>query len=88
MPISKEIQGQKYICLITFRKTEVAVNTPVWFAELDGNLIVRTRIDSGKSKRIRKRLLLARWEAKSSARNLLARCEFFLRSNGSRHKKL
>jgi len=53
MPISKEIQGQKYICLITFRKTEVAVNTPVWFAELDGNLIVRTRIDSGKSKRIR-----------------------------------
>ena len=53
MPIPKEIEGQKYICLITFRKSGVPVNTPVWFAEQDGKLIVKTRIDSGKSKRIR-----------------------------------
>ncbi len=53
MPIPKEIEGQKYICLITFRKSGVPVNTPVWFAEQDGKLHVKTRIDSGKSKRIR-----------------------------------
>jgi uncharacterized protein len=53
MPIPKEIEGQKYICLITFRKSGVPVNTPVWFAEMDDKLIVKTRIDSGKSKRIR-----------------------------------
>jgi uncharacterized protein len=53
MPIPKEIEGQKYICLITFRKSGVPVNTPVWFAERDGKLYVKTRIDSGKSKRIR-----------------------------------
>ena len=53
MPIPKEIQGQKYICLKTFRKSGVAVNTPVWFAEHDSKLYVKTRIGSGKSKRIR-----------------------------------
>ncbi|MCU1270058.1 MAG: class probable F420-dependent enzyme Rv2061 family [Acidobacteriaceae bacterium] len=92
MAIPKEIQGQKYICLITFRKSGVPVNTPVWFAELDAKLIVKTRIDSGKSKRIRNnpnvKLLLARCEAKSSARNLPARRGFFLRNNGRAHKKL
>ena len=53
MPIPKEIQGQKYICLKTFRKSGVAVNTPVWFAEHDSKLYAKTRIGSGKSKRIR-----------------------------------
>ena len=53
MPIPKEIQGQKYVCLTTFRKSGVAVVTPVWFAEQDDRLYVKTRIDSGKSKRIR-----------------------------------
>jgi len=53
MAIPNEIRGQKYICLKTFRKSGVAVNTPVWFAERDDKLYVKTRIDSGKSKRIR-----------------------------------
>ena len=53
MPIPKEIRGQKYVCLTTFRKSGVGVVTPVWFAERDEKLYVKTRIDSGKSKRIR-----------------------------------
>ena len=53
MTIPKEIQGQKYISLTTFRKNGQAVKTPVWFAEQDGMLYVKTRNDSGKYKRIR-----------------------------------
>ena len=53
MPIPKEVRGQKYVCLTTFRKSGVGVVTPVWFAERDEKLYVKTRIDSGKSKRIR-----------------------------------
>ena len=53
MPIPKEIRGQKYVCLTTFRKSGVGVVTPVWFAEGDDKLYVKTRIESGKSKRIR-----------------------------------
>ena len=53
MPIPKEIQGQKYVCLTTFRKSGVGVATPVWFAEREDKLYVKTRIESGKSKRIR-----------------------------------
>jgi PPOX class probable F420-dependent enzyme len=53
MPIPKEIHGQKYILLRTFRKSGTAVDTPVWFAEGDERLIVMTRNDSGKYKRIR-----------------------------------
>jgi len=53
MPIPREIHGQKYLCLTTLRKTGIGVVTPVWFAERDDKLYVRTRIESGKSKRIR-----------------------------------
>jgi hypothetical protein len=53
MAIPKEIHGQKYICLTSFRKSGIGVGTPVWFAERDDKLYVKTRIDSGKSKRIR-----------------------------------
>jgi uncharacterized protein len=53
MTIPKEIRGQKYISLTTFRKNGQAVNTPVWFAENDEKLYVKTRNDSGKYKRIR-----------------------------------
>lgn len=53
MTIPKEIQGQKYISLTTFRKSGAAVNTPVWFAEEGDKLYVKTRNDSGKYKRIR-----------------------------------
>jgi PPOX class probable F420-dependent enzyme len=53
MPIPREIQGQKYISLSTFRKSGVAVPTPVWFGEQDDKLYLKTRSDSGKYKRIR-----------------------------------
>jgi hypothetical protein len=53
MSIPREIQGQKYISLSTFRKSGVAVATPVWFGEQEGKLYVKTRSDSGKYKRIR-----------------------------------
>jgi uncharacterized protein len=53
MTIPREIQGQKYISLATFRKTGEAVLTPVWFGEEDGKLYVMSRSDSGKYKRIR-----------------------------------
>lgn len=53
MTIPKEIQGQKYISLASFRKNGQAANTPVWFAEHDGKLYLKTRNDSGKYKRIR-----------------------------------
>ena len=53
MPIPREIRGQKYISLFTFRKSGAAVPTPVWFGEEDDKLYVKTRNDSGKYKRIR-----------------------------------
>jgi uncharacterized protein len=53
MTIPKEIRGQKYVSLTTFRKNGQAVNTPVWFAEQAEKLYVMTRSDSGKYKRIR-----------------------------------
>jgi uncharacterized protein len=53
MGIPREIQGQKYISLTTFRKSGAAVPTPVWFGEQDEKLYVMTRSDSGKYKRIR-----------------------------------
>ena len=53
MPIPPEIQGQKYVSLISFRKNGAAIPTPVWFGEKDGRLYVMTRSDSGKYKRIR-----------------------------------
>lgn len=42
-----------YIDLVTFRKSGVGVHTPVWFADAAGKLVVMTRSDSGKMKRIR-----------------------------------
>jgi uncharacterized protein len=51
--IPPRIQGQKYVSLATFRKTGVAVYTPVWFGEENGKLYVMSRSDSGKYKRIR-----------------------------------
>lgn len=53
MAIPKEISGQKYISLSTFRKNGTAVPTPVWFGEANDRLYVMTRTDLGKFKRIR-----------------------------------
>jgi uncharacterized protein len=53
MPIPREIRGQKYISLATFRKSGAPVPTPVWFGEEADKLYVMTRSDSGKYKRLR-----------------------------------
>jgi uncharacterized protein len=53
MPMPAEIQGQKYISITTFRKSGVAVPTPIWFAEENGKLYFMSRFDSGKAKRLR-----------------------------------
>lgn len=53
MPIPPEIQGHKYILLTTIRKNGAAVPTPVWFAEDNDKLYIKTRADAGKTKRIR-----------------------------------
>jgi uncharacterized protein len=53
MPIPAQFRGQKYLLLTTFRKNGAAVPTPVWFAEENGKLYVKTRADTGKTKRIR-----------------------------------
>jgi hypothetical protein len=53
MLIPSEIHGQRYISLATFRKTGVAVLTPVWFAEESDKLYVMCSGKSGKAKRIR-----------------------------------
>ena len=51
--IPSAIRAQKYISLKTFRKTGAGVATPVWFGEDNDKLYVMTRIDMGKTKRIR-----------------------------------
>ena len=53
MPIPREIAGQKYLSLATFRKNGNAVLTPIWFGEQNDKLYVMSRPDSGKCKRIR-----------------------------------
>jgi PPOX class probable F420-dependent enzyme len=53
MAIPREIEGQKYISLATFRKNGVAVYTPVWFGEEGGKLYVTSEAGAGKCKRIR-----------------------------------
>jgi uncharacterized protein len=45
--------SEKTICIETYRKTGEAVRTPVWFAEEDGELFVRSASRTGKVKRIR-----------------------------------
>jgi PPOX class probable F420-dependent enzyme len=49
-----QLKHDKYISLVTFRKDGTPVATPVWFAERDGKLYVKTRADSGKVKRLRR----------------------------------
>lgn len=53
MAIPAEIHGQRYISLATFRKSGVAVYTPIWFAEENGKLYFMTNSKLGKCKRIR-----------------------------------
>jgi hypothetical protein len=49
----EQFAEKQFLNLETFRKSGVGVPTPVWFAERNGNLYVRTIDNSGKVKRIR-----------------------------------
>jgi hypothetical protein len=44
----------EFLNVETFRKSGQGVRTPVWFVEHQGRLYVRTGVDSGKVKRIRR----------------------------------
>jgi PPOX class probable F420-dependent enzyme len=46
------LAGHKYLNLETYRRSGLAVRTPVWFAQEDNTIFVRTVDDSGKVKRI------------------------------------
>jgi PPOX class probable F420-dependent enzyme len=47
------LDAESYIALATFRRSGVAVVTPVWFAARDGNLYVFSAGNAGKVKRLR-----------------------------------
>jgi PPOX class probable F420-dependent enzyme len=51
--VPSEIHEQKYISLATFRKSGVAVHTPIWFAEENDRPYFMTCSKLGKYKRIR-----------------------------------
>jgi uncharacterized protein len=51
-PFEPLLKGN-YVSLTTFRKSGVAVPTPMWFAESDGIIYIYTRASTGKVKRIR-----------------------------------
>ncbi len=56
MPASPELLAladQRYVSLVTFRKTGVPVATPVWLARDRDSLIVTTIEGTGKVKRLR-----------------------------------
>jgi uncharacterized protein len=56
-----EIAGCKRTLLVTYRRDGTPVPTPVWAAEADGLLYVRSERASGKAKRLRRdpRMLIA-----------------------------
>ena len=49
----KKLKNSDYLSLATFRKTGVAVETPVWFAEEDDVFYIFSAGDAGKIKRLR-----------------------------------
>lgn len=51
--MTPQIAQSRYVSLTTFRRDGTAVPTPVWAVEDEGELLVWTRDDSGKVKRIR-----------------------------------
>lgn len=53
MPGLQSLNGAQFMSLATFRKSGVAVATPVWFAERGGRLYFLTDRNAGKVKRIR-----------------------------------
>jgi hypothetical protein len=52
--LTAALAGHQYLNLETFRRSGAGVRTPVWFAEDQGRLYIRTEAESGKVKRIRR----------------------------------
>jgi len=48
-----ELNKARFVSLTTFRKTGVAVSTPVWIAQDGDDLVVTTPVGAGKLKRLR-----------------------------------
>lgn len=48
-----ELEGERYVNLVTFRRDGRGVETPVWFVVLDGKLYVFTDGTSAKVRRLR-----------------------------------
>ena len=53
MDITDIVERQKYITVETYRRDGTPVRTPVWFHVRDGLVIVVTRSETGKAKRLR-----------------------------------
>lgn len=45
-------EGEKYLCLETYKKSGQGVKTPVWFVISDGVIYIATTDSSGKVKRL------------------------------------
>jgi len=52
-PLPREIADHEFVLLTTFRKTGVAVATPVWIAADGDECLITTGAGSGKVKRLR-----------------------------------
>ncbi len=53
VPTTQAFEIAKYMNIETYRRSEEAIRTPVWFVESGGLLFFLTRLDSGKVKRLR-----------------------------------
>ena len=47
------LDAEKYVSLETYRRNGAAVRTPVWFVATDGGVLIVTREQTGKVKRLR-----------------------------------
>ena len=52
MELKKFVEAE-YINLITYRKDNTPVTTPVWVADYSNSLVITTSLNAGKVKRIR-----------------------------------
>ncbi len=48
-----QLEEERFVSVQTFRRSGVAVATPVWFALLESGFVFGTHADSGKIRRIR-----------------------------------
>jgi PPOX class probable F420-dependent enzyme len=71
MEASEALLDERYLSLATFRRSGVAVETPVWFAAAGDHLYVFSAGDAGKVKRLR-----------NSARSRVAACDVRGRVHG------